>query len=194
MYLLNRAAAINAFFLIGISFALSGLSYFFSPFKKLLMYRRDIGLFGFAFAFIHGTFSLYTYLFVPSFLSGFEFYYVWDAFGIKVSNVFAFLYGLTALLFFTFMAIISNNYAMRFFGGILWRQFLRVGYFAYVYVIFHFSIKRSAEWIFWLQHRIPVLPPLSLILLLFGLFVLGTRCALWVSLAKRKRIQKIQKI
>src|SRR3989338_7361096 len=60
MYLLNRAAAINAFFLIGISFALSGLSYFFSPFKKLLMYRRDIGLFGFVFAFIHGTFSLYT--------------------------------------------------------------------------------------------------------------------------------------
>ncbi|OGE81066.1 MAG: hypothetical protein A2826_00690 [Candidatus Doudnabacteria bacterium RIFCSPHIGHO2_01_FULL_43_23] len=183
----NRALAVTAFTLIGFSFMLSGVCYFWDFLDTKIIYRKYLGITGFAFGLAHGLMSAYFYALIWSEALGpTNFYYLWDVFGIKISNVVAFSFGLIGLLIFLMMTSISNRYAALELGGVWWRRLLRVGYLGYVFIIFHFTIKRADVWSSWISHP-SGLPPISLWLLLLGLAVLGLRVALQIALVKKKR-------
>jgi len=191
IFVANRAAASTAFILIGFSLMLSGICYFWDFFDTKIIYRKYLGITGFVFGLTHALLSTYFYVFVWSNNFGPNvFFSQWNVFGLKISNVVAFAFGLLGLLIFIMMASISNRYAARELGGIWWRRLLRFGYLAYVFIILHFAIKRSDEWLAWLDQTQKSLPPISLLLLLLGLAVLGIRVALQISLIRKKAAKK----
>src|SRR3989344_5036656 len=58
LYLANKSMADTAVVLIGLSFALSGISFFWKPATKFLGYRKQLGVVGFVVGLIHGSISL----------------------------------------------------------------------------------------------------------------------------------------
>lgn len=163
-HLLSRSFADTALILIGLSLALSGICYFWNFAEHYFIYRKHLGLIGFALALSHGI----TFLLI-----------------IPRGNLSAFISGITALIIYAFMAAISNRFFMIKLGGSLWRQIIRVGYIAYILTIIHFSIRSFDEWSGWVANPLKSLPPMSLILLLFAIFVLGLRIAVFIS-SRRK--------
>ncbi len=169
----NMIFADVAFILVGCSFLLGALCYFWNFADGYICYRKHVGLTGFLFGCTHVLISLLVY---PAF-TRFERYSIDDEFYLK------FLYGLIAFAIFSMMAVISNQFAVHELGGILWRRLLRVGYIGYFFVLLHFVPATSATWINWIEHVsvYPRLPPFSLILFLFGLIVLMMRILVFIS-------------
>lgn len=187
LFSLNILLAITGMVLIGLSYALSGITYFWNFADSKLIYRKQLGLAGFYLVLVHATFSFMNYFFIPnSPKPQFELGYTWNVAGIGISNIFAFIAGVTALAIFLFIALISTQYAMMALGGIRWRKYLRLGYIAYFIIVIHFGLKRYNEWAAWLSVRVG-LPPLSLLLLIFVAFVLLLRLGLSVGLQGRKK-------
>lgn len=187
---LNGSFALAAMILIGLSFALSGLCYFWDFVDTKIIYRKYLGLVGFGFAMLHGIISSYSYLVSATNGAVFDFFYRWDVFGVGVSNVIAFSLGLIGLLIFIIMALISNKYAIHELGGKRWRQLLRTGYIAYVLAVFHFGIKKTSEWVVWFERGWQDLPPPSLPIVIFSLLVIMLRLTLWHAISQKKRIAK----
>lgn len=165
-FLLNKAIADASFVLIGLSFAASGLSYFAKR-PVLISLRKEFGVLGFFTVLVHGVLSL--------FLFGFSY-----LFGVRV--VLPFFFGLVALLYFAFLAVISNPWGMRLFKQ-RWRPLLRVGYVAFVFGALHFFLTSLRVWSFWFS-SFPAWPPVTLLLAVFGLFVVVLRLALYLKVKK----------
>lgn len=186
---LNKALADSAMILIGLSFALSGLCYFWNFVDTKIIYRKYLGLAGFAVAVTHGVMSLVFYLYwkprgyetSPIFILDHQ----WDWGIFLVSNIYAFASAVVALLIFLMMALISNQYAIHELGGVWWRRLLRVGYVAYVFGTMHFLIKNIPEWREMFMGSEPVLPPLNFMVFLLVCGVVILRTALWWSLRKK---------
>jgi DMSO/TMAO reductase YedYZ heme-binding membrane subunit len=174
LYIANKVFATTALVLIGFSFALSGLCYFWDFVDTKIIYRKHLGLSGFVFALVHIITSVW---FLPHKFS----WPVWFA-----DNLTSVVLGVLALLIFTIMAAISNRYAIEELGSKSWRIALRIGYIAFVFVIVHFTLLKYNGWINWFKTREPFLPPLSLLEVIFGLVVIILRIALWIS--KKRRI------
>src|SRR5690606_23440371 len=96
--------ALTAGVLIGLSFALSGLTYFYDFLDTKLKYRKQLGLVGYYLAVIY-TLLLIAYL--PDIY--------WPS---SAGTLFAFatLTGVAAMTIFTFMAIISGSWAIKLLG------------------------------------------------------------------------------
>lgn len=170
----SKAFASAAVVLIGCSFALSGLCYFWNFVDTKIIYRKYIGLMGFYLAVVHAGFSIALLR---------QFTDFWTYYGVPanaVSNGMAVL----ALLIFLMMAAISNQFAVHELGTTRWRQLLRVGYLGYVFAMIHFGVKRWDEWGVWVSDS-SGLPPISLLLIIFAVFVIFLRGALWVSLKNK---------
>lgn len=171
--LINGTAALTAVFLIGLSFALSAVCYFWNFADKLIIYRKNLGLVGFYFASFHAGY-LFTVLPITHYL--------------KLSA--PFLSGILAFLIFLMMAVISNRYAVHELGGKNWRRLLRVGYLAYIFALFHFFLLDHDDvWAVWSSKLVQgkfTLIPLSLIIFGFGIVVLLLRAALSISLWRKK--------
>ncbi len=201
LVLFNQAAGFAGFLVMGLSMALSGLAYFWDFADGYIIYRRYLGVVGFAYALLHSLFGLVNYfnlLMIRDWLrlgdSGiFDLYFNWPMVGsFTLSNIWAFVSGLVALVIFTMMAAISNNWSIRRLG-LWWRRLLRVGYAAYFLTIIHFGIKRVVVWQDWLVHWNKGLPPLSLPVVIFGLGVLVLRLVLQVSVMKKRRLAVMSK-
>lgn len=188
----NKALADGAMILIGLSFALSGLCYFWNFIDTKIIYRKYLGLAGFAFGLAHGIMSAIFY-FVwkprgyeenPIFILGHQ----WDFGSFLVPNQYAFASAAVAILIFALMAAISNQYAVHELGGVWWRRLLRVGYIAYIFATIHFAIKNIPEW--WAMYASPEfeLPPLNFFIFLLVCGVIGLRLALWHSLRKKAKL------
>lgn len=194
--LMNKALADSAMILIGLSFALSGLCYFWDFVDCLIIYRKYLGLAGFAFGLAHAVMSLVFYLWWkphgyetnPIFVLDHE----WDFGTFFVSNLYAFAAALVALAIFIMMAAISNRYAIEELGGIWWRRLLRVGYLAYISATLHFLIKNIPEWRAMLETSVMVLPPLNFMIFLLVCTVIALRLALALALWQKKQI--LQKV
>lgn len=192
---MNKTLADSAMILIGLSFALSGLCYFWNFVDTKIIYRKYLGLMGFALALTHGVMSLVFYLLWkprgyetnPIFILGHQ----WEYGSVVISNLYAFGAALVALFIFSMMAAISNQYAIHELGGLWWRRLLRVGYLAYVLATLHFLIKNLPEWYILLTGSGPELPPLNLIVFLFVCGVIGIRLALWYSLWKKAPRERV---
>lgn len=188
----NKALADSAMILIGLSFALSGLCYFWDFIDTKIIYRKYLGLAGFAFGLAHGIMSAIFYFLWkphgyetdPIFTLGHQ----WDFGSFLVPNQYAFASAAVAILIFAMMAAISNQYAVHELGGVWWRRLLRVGYVAYIFATIHFSIKNIPEWR--AMYRSPEfeLPPLNFFIFLLVCGVIGLRLALWQSLRKKAKL------
>lgn len=188
---MNKALADTAMILIGCSFLLSSLCYFWDFVDCQIVYRKYLGLFGFALALAHGVMSLVFYLYWkphgyevdPIFIIDHR----WPIGPFLVSNLYAFAAALVAFFIFLMMTLISNRYAVHALGGVWWRRLLRVGYLGYLAAAIHFSIKNIPEWQALLGRPDIKLPPLSLFILLLVCTVIGFRVALWWSLRKKTK-------
>lgn len=158
----NRAFADTAFILIGISFSLSSLSHFWQFFHATIVYRKDIGLAGFAFVVAHTIVSLW---FLPNRFPFPQYY-------LAQENILSFSFAVSALVIYSVMTAISNKAATRLLGGTLWKYLLRLGYVAYIYTILHFGLK-----VFGREN----LAPSTIFLFVFGFIVLSLRIALWIA-------------
>lgn len=187
----NKASADTAMILIGLSFALSGLCYFWNFIDTKIVYRKYLGLAGFAFGLAHAVMSLFYYLVMkprgyessPLYVLDHE----WDYGTFVISNLYAFALAVIALLTFAMMAAISNQYAIHELGGLWWRRLLRVGYVAYICATLHFLIKNVPEWQVMFATPQSELPPLNFMIFLLVCGVIGLRLALWYSLWKKSR-------
>lgn len=173
---MNKALGDVGIFLIGLSFALSGICYFWDFADSKFVYRKHLGLTGFVFGAMHGLISLFL---IPERFS-FPSYYL-----AKV-NILPFVFGLTAIVIFTGMALISNKYAVHELGGKLWRHLLRVGYIAMVLILLHFGLMKFQFWVSWINGGFKTIPSLSLLAAITVIIVLLLRVALEISVRRKK--------
>lgn len=170
---LSESLAFTGGVLIGCSFLLSSLSYFYNLFDPLLRYRKYAGLTGYYLALAYaGTLVL-----------RFPERYGWGlSQTILESEV---ILGLIAMAIFTLMALISGNWAVKRLGK-YWRQFLRTGYIAYGVLIIRAVLIEGDLWWAWIR-SLSGLPTPRLLLSLFALMVIGFRLALSFSLWRQRR-------
>lgn len=174
--IINKAYATTALILIGFSFALSGICHFFPRASHFIVYRKPLGLYGFALVVAHGVISLF---FLPS-LFPFPTYYVQE------TNMLSFLFALVATMILTMMAVISNKFSVQKLGGKLWKRLLGLGYTAYFLSIVHFSLKTYSHWFDWIPNR--TIPPPELLLFCFACGVLLLRITLFFATRKKSQI------
>lgn len=172
---LNKSVADTAVVLIGLSMLLSGVCYFWNVFDTKIVYRKHLGLIGFAFALLHLLLSW------SAFLRLFE-ADTWES-----QTIWAPLTGLIALLIFAVMAAISNKFSALHLGGKVWRGILRTGYVALFFVLAHVVFLRLARWQSWLSEGMKSLPSVSLIVVGFIILVLLMRAALMISLRTKRK-------
>lgn len=171
----NDAIAATASIMIGFSFAFSGFCYYFNFLDSKIAYRKYLGLIGFWLAF------LYTFMLVI--LNPQKYFYglfthVWSA---------DIILGFMALGIFTFMAIISTQWAMRRMGVTYWRRGLRLGYLAYALLIVRAAIIEGDAWRIWFAYP-HGLPPLRLVASVFATLVLCLRGSIIiVEYVKKKK-------
>ena len=164
----NQAIAATALVLIGLSYALGPLAYFLKFLSNKISYRRNLGLTGFTLGLIHPAVTL---LFLKKYFPPF--------------NPIAETLALIALVIFTSMMIVSNRYVSE---KLKRKQKLifHLGYYAFILILFHSSIPKYPFWIDWFQNKNQILPPLTLILAIFGLGVIILRITHWFALRKKK--------
>lgn len=172
---INKAFADSAIAIMGLSMLLSSLAYFFNFFKPWLMYRKHLGLVGFALLLVHIglSFSALQALFDQS---------TWIE-----GDMYPALTGLLATVIFTYMAVISNHVASRILGGTLWRLILRTGYIALALSLIHVVLLKSARWVIWYNGGMQTLPSASLLVSIGAIIVIVMRGILWIALKKKSR-------
>jgi len=164
--------------LIGFSFALSGMTYFFNFLDSKLRYRKQLGLIGYFFALGHSLSLLWRF---PQYTQNIpQAYFAPDA-----------ILGLIAMGIWTFMAIISANWAMRALGR-NWRAALRLGYIAYGLLIIRAYLILGGNWTAWFSNPI-TLPHPRLLLSGFALAVILLRILLEISLRREKKVVEKKK-
>ncbi|MFZ1721031.1 MAG: hypothetical protein WAU07_00845 [Microgenomates group bacterium] len=167
--LLNKAVADAAVILIGLSMMLSGLCYFWNFVDTKIIYRKYLGLIGFAFVIVHMLLSLSAFnkLVDPA---------AWQS-----GAVLPVIEASVATAIFTIMALISNAYAATELGGVVWRRILRTGYIALIFALMHVVLLKIDRWVTWWTEGVSRPPAGSLIVSVFIILVLVLRLALWVS-------------
>lgn len=172
---LNKSVADTAIILMGWSMLLSSVCYFWNAMDWAIIYRKYLGLVGFAYALAHMALSWQP--FVNLFLAE-----TWQK-----GAAWPALAGTVAMVIFAIMAAISNSLLARKLGGLWWRRILRTGYVAIIFVWLHVVLLKSARWLTWYQEGMQTLPSLSLLVSVFMVVVLVMRLALWWSLASTAR-------
>lgn len=166
LYSINSAIASTSMILIGLSFALSGICYFWNFADSKIIYRKYLGIVGFAFAASHSILSFFLYP-KGSPLA----YFLSD------SRVVPFFFGVSALLILLMMTLISNRFSIQKLGGKLWRNLLHLGYLAYFFVILHIIFLNADSFK-------KILPPTFFIIIILAILVLLLRFALYLKTRK----------
>lgn len=174
LFTMSVGVAGAAAFLIGFSFGLSGISYYFDFLDREIAYRKNLGLVGYFMALAYSVLLL--------FVDPEKYFYGF------FNNLpsFDFILGLSAMGILTLMAIVSNNFVMRKIGAYNWRFILRLGYVAYLMLILRAVIMEGQDWFLWLQ-RFDSLPPPRLIVSLFAISVIMLRISMEISIRNKKR-------
>lgn len=160
--MLSKAVAGTGGFLIGFSFILSSMCYYFDFLDKKIGYRKFLGVTGYYFAL--------TYAILLLFVNPNRYFY---GFFENLATP-DFILGLTALAILTIMAAVSNNKAMLAIGPKRWRTILRFGYIAYGLLVLRAFFVDGEQWIAWVATMDQVPPP-RLVLTVFACIVIGLR-------------------
>lgn len=172
---INKSLADTAIILAGLSMVISSLCYFFNFLDWSIAYRKYLGLVSFAFAVAHLVMSW------KPFLNLFK-VATWQE-----GRVWPVLAGTVALAIFAVMALISNAFSAKLLGGKLWRQILRFGYVAILFVLAHVVLLKYARWVTWFEEGMTSAPSLSLIVSVFMVFVVVMRVLLWLALRSKSK-------
>jgi DMSO/TMAO reductase YedYZ heme-binding membrane subunit len=171
---LSENLAFTGGILIGLSFALSGITFFYNFLDSKLKYRKYIGLLGYYFA------VAYTVTLILRFPDRYWFQLASSFFTFEVQL------GIAAMAILTFMAVISQNWAALRLGR-HWRPLLRLGYLAYALLIIRAVIVEGAGWQLWAE-KFETVPPPRLLLTLYALLVIALRLILEIALQKKKSL------
>lgn len=178
----NRAVGDVAIILIGLSFVLSSVCYFWNFADHLIVYRKQLGVVGFIYAMIH-TLVIIFYL-DPVFQNWADY--------LEQLNFISYSLALAALLMYGGMVMISTKNIIHKIGGKLWRELLRVGYLAYIFSIIHFILLSYSYWVRWFTKPTTVLPPFGIFTALFGILVILMRVALMIHKITHKPLPNAQ--
>jgi DMSO/TMAO reductase YedYZ heme-binding membrane subunit len=180
LYELNRLFALTGFVMIGISFAISGITYFTNFLDRSLLIRKNIGIVGFWLIFIHFIIS---------------FFFLSDTFSFNyyMKNLFSFSFALSSLILLAIMTVISIQKLMILIGPKKWRLLLRyLGYTAYLLGLIHFAQKNYISWYDWCISGFGSMPELNFIVFIFGIFIFLLRIFLWIKIkSKNEKLIKI---
>lgn len=170
----EKSIADTSIILIGLSMWLGSLTFFFNVFDRLIKFRKQLGLVGFAFGFLHVVLELSALkrVFNPE---------VW-----QTQIPWAPLTGLFATGIFIIMTMISNRWSMLHLGVLSWRRILRTGYIAVLLVLAHIILLKSARWMTWLEGGMKSLPSTSLLISIFLVIVVTMRVLLWLRLSTKR--------
>ncbi len=174
----NRGLGDVAIILIGLSFILSSICYFWNFADRYIIYRKQLGVVGFVYAIIH---TLVIVLYLDPIITDFATY-------LEQTNFISYSLALSALFIYGGMVIISTNAMIHKIGGKLWRELLRVGYIAFVFSIVHYVLLSYPFWIRWFTERGTFLPPFGLLVSLFSILVILMRIILWIHKLTHKPI------
>lgn len=166
----NRAIADVSIILIGLSFVLSSVCYFWNFADHLIVYRKQLGVVGFVYAVIH---TLVIILYLDPIFQNWAYY-------LEQPNFTSYSLALAALFMYGGMVIISAKNIIHKIGGKLWRELLRVGYLAYIFSLIHFILLTYPSWLRWLTDRQTILPPFGILTALFGILVILMRVMLMI--------------
>jgi len=139
MHKWNRAIGDASLVLVALSMAIGPLSRLFVRAKRLLPWRRELGIFGVYLAFIHATIILFGWVELDLMrLFGFEFHpdlqrYVMFDQGFGLGN----LLGIAALVFAAVLALTSNDLSQRFFGASVWKFIQQSTYVLWWLIVLH---------------------------------------------------------
>ncbi|HEX7017287.1 MAG TPA: ferric reductase-like transmembrane domain-containing protein [Patescibacteria group bacterium] len=173
LVVLSQTTALTGGILIGLSFVLSSLSYFFDFADSKLKYRKQLGLLGYYFAVAHSLSLIYR--FPTTYVENFPHWLT------QLPNIL----GLAAMFILTYMAIISTEAGMRL-SGTYFRPLLRTGYLAYAFLIIRAYLIEGEMWHQW-AWSLDTWPPPRLLLTVFALNVIFWRLAMEVSLQLKKK-------
>jgi DMSO/TMAO reductase YedYZ heme-binding membrane subunit len=161
IFQINQVAANTGTALISFSFLLTSLSFFFDRFDKLIIYRKHLGIIGFAYVVAHIVFIL---VLMP---------WMFTLGDLINTRLVGFTFGLLATLIFAVMTAISNRYMVTTIGGHIWRGFLRYGgYSALIFSLIHTWQSSSRYWI------LTKMWPISLIVFVLGVMTILMRLAM----------------
>jgi DMSO/TMAO reductase YedYZ heme-binding membrane subunit len=160
---INRAFALSAAAVLGITFILGPIGKFSKRLNRLKIYRKYLGLFGFLFVVIHGLLSI-------------AFYYGYDiSFMVSLDNprYLQFYSAFVAFLIFISMAATSSVRAIKLLGAKRWKLLQNTGYLAMALVMLHFLLANTnAEFQIGRLYALAVFV-FGLLVLLVRLFVLA---------------------
>lgn len=165
----SEAIGGTAALMIGISYAMSGMGYYFDFLDTKVGYRKFYGLVGLLAAFIYA----YTLLFVNPgrYFSGF-------IYNLGTAD---FILGILAMAILVFMVIISTPQGIKAIGAKNWRLGLRTGYLSAALFTLRAVMVFQNEWTAWLRHGHWYLPPIMLIATVFTILVILFRGSIFIS-------------
>jgi DMSO/TMAO reductase YedYZ heme-binding membrane subunit len=172
------ALALTGGILIGCSFALSIMSFFFDFLDSKLKYRKEIGVLGYFYAL---TYSL-------SLLQRFPEKYI-ESFPNWLMEPEAIL-GLTAMGILTMMTIISTKAGVHL-AGRHFRPLLRLGYVAYFLFVIRAWLLEKDLWLSWLETTDDLAPP-RLLLSIFALSIIFCRILMEIVLRTKRQVTPTQ--
>lgn len=174
--IVNKSLGTASLFLIALSLAMTGFSYFSRRGAKGLAYRKDLGLAGFWVGLAHGAVE---HVLLP-------------VLGLRSESGpgtrHAEFLGLLALVLFALMALASNDRARGRLGTRAWRAFLRyAGYAGLALGLAHAAGLKAASWGRYFRTFRPFLPSLSLPVALFAAAAILLRLAVWLARKRKGR-------
>lgn len=169
---MSEALAFAGGILLGSSFALSGMSYFFNFLDSKLKYRKSLGLLGYYLAFGYSLTLIFRFpdQYWRNLLTT-----IWEPQA---------LLGLSAMAILSISAIASTNWATRKLG-VYFRPVLRTGYIAYALLITRAILVEGDIWMSWIV-KLDTLPPPRLLLSIFAFYVIVLRIFLEISIRLSK--------
>ena len=178
LFITNKAVALAATILIGLSFLLGPLARFFpNQFTPHLYLRKHLGMIGFGVASLHAMMSLV--LLNPANYS--RFYLEGGKFNLVGES--SMLFGILAFLIFVAIFITSLPPMEKHMHPDQWKLVQRFGYLAYFFVLLHVGIMGYRGW-FRPEAWQYGLASISLISALFIIFILTMR-VLVISFSKK---------
>ncbi|MBI2036389.1 ferric reductase-like transmembrane domain-containing protein [Candidatus Microgenomates bacterium] len=138
--MMNKIAGLLALMLLGTSFLIGPLSYFLPQvFTQFKIYRKYLGISGFAVAVIHALLSFYSY---------FNMNLAFMLFDSKNEHLLGVWLGILAILIFLTMTVTSTKKAIEMMGAANWKKLQTGGYLALGLVMAHFIFMETNNGLF----------------------------------------------
>ncbi len=139
MHKWNRAVGDASLVLVAMSMAIGPLSRLFAGARRLMPWRRELGIYGVLLAFAHAIIIVFGWVQLDFMrLFGFEFHpqlqrYVMFQQGFGLANIL----GIFALGYAAVLALTSNNFSQRFLGASVWKYVQQGTYVLWWLIVLH---------------------------------------------------------